>query len=167
MNRILRDKITADRTITQDEITITLPGQGVTAGIEITTPDQHAVTLHGDRATVYVASTSRDGASHVVKYERGKVRSCTCEYHNHRRPQWVQAPCVHVRCAEAALAARPGQAVARGAQLAHLLKSCGWTEPKFRHEVRKRRVICGGDLYGAVIMLESQTLGDLGFERAA
>ena len=166
MNRILRDKITADRTITQDEITITLPGRGIVAGIEITTPDQRAVTVHGGRATVYVASTSRD-ASHVVKFERGKVRSCTCEYHNHRRPQWIQAPCVHVRCADAALSARSGQAVARGAQLAGLLKSCGWSAAKFRYEVRKRRVICGGDLYAAVAMLESQTLGDLGYERAA
>ena len=152
MNRILRD-------------TVTLL-DGTTAKVEITLPDQEAVTVHKGDAKVYVESTTRDKA-YCVHLRKGRHIGCECEYFSARPRHWHSSPCVHVRCAKAVLSVRGAMAVGRGAQLGDLLKGLGWSEGKFRAEVKRCLTICGGDLYGAVTMLEGQTLGSYGYERAA
>lgn len=148
--RIIRDKV--------------LSIHGEEAHIEITLPDQEDVTIHEGTAVLHVESTSRNKV-HTIKMRHGRPHSCTCEACTRNPHRWRNAPCVHVRAAEAVLAIRPAQAVAFGAQLGAVLKVVGMSEGKFRHELRTRRRMVGGDLYAAVALAAAHLAPRWGYQR--
>ncbi len=138
--RIIRDEITGI--------------DGTTATIEITIPDQGTASIHGDLGEVYVESTSRKRTYRVRLTRRGPV-SCECEYHARNPRRWRDAPCVHVRAAQAALAERVRLGKRNGAQLREFLTGLGWSPARFDAEVRRAMRCAGGDPYTAAQFVQS------------